>query len=178
MRFVAISLCFLMAANAPSILCRTTPQQVRSERRFILLLLGQSARESAQEWRKIAPLVTTRTDVEAILGPASDGFEVLYQLKDGKLSIEYSTGPCSSGQKGGWNLPQNVVVSLHFVPLHAMKVSKLDLKKFRRVVDDHLPSVTYYINDDEGITYAIQQGKVDYVEYGPAKKYEYLYCKD
>jgi len=55
---------------------------------------------------------------------------------------------------------------------------KLDPAKFRKIVDAHLPSVTYYINDEEGITYAIQQGKIDYVEFGPAKKYEDLYCKE
>ena len=106
--------------------------------------------------------------------------EVVYSLKNGNLSIEYSTGPCSTGRKGGWNVPKNVVISLFFAPRHPKKLSELhlDSKKFRRVVSDHLPSVTYYINDKEGIVYSIQQGKVDYVEYGPAKKDDDLYCKD
>lgn len=122
---------------------------------------------------------STRAEVEAILGQADKGFEVLYQLQDGKLSIEYSSGPCTSERKGGWNVPEDVVISLYFSPRRAKKVSqlKLDPTKFRKVVDDHLPSVTYYINDEEGITYAIQQGKVDCVEYGPPKKYDGLYCK-
>ena len=147
---------------------------------FAFLLFVQSSRFNQQEWRKILPMNSTRAEVEAILGQADEGFEVLYQLQDGKLSIEYSTGPCTSERKGGWNVPENVVISLHFSPRRAKKVSqlKLDPRKFRKVVDDHLPSVTYYINDEEGITYAIQQGKVDYVEYGPPKKYDGLYCKE
>ena len=52
------------------------------------------------------------------------------------------------------------------------------MTKFRKVINEHLPPVTYYINDEDGIVYAIQQGKVDYVEYGPPKKYDDLYCKD
>lgn len=59
-----------------------------------------------------------------------------------------------------------------------MSELRLDLTKFREVFDKHLSSVTYYINDEDGITYSIQQGKVDYVEYGPSKKYDDLNCKD
>lgn len=147
---------------------------------FAFLLFVQSSRFNQPEWKTIVPMNSTRANVEAILGPADKGFEVLYHLQDGKLSIEYSTGPCTRDRKGGWNVPENVVISLHFSPRRPKKVSqlKLDATKFRRVIDDHLPSVTYYINDEEGITYAIQQGKVDYVEYGPPKKYDGLYCKE
>ena len=72
---------------------------------FAFSLFVQSNRFNPQEWKKIVPMNTTRANVEAILGPADKGFEVLYQLQDGKLSIEYSTGPCTSERKGGWNVP-------------------------------------------------------------------------
>jgi hypothetical protein len=45
------------------------------------------------------------------------------------------------------------------------------------VIDQHVIGITYY-NDEDGITYELQQGQVDYVEYGPQKKYDYLYCGD
>ena len=38
--------------------------------------------------------------------------------------------------------------------------------------------VIYYINDDEGRTYEVQSGKVDAIEYSPAKRYSHLYCGD
>jgi hypothetical protein len=147
---------------------------------FSLFLLAPDSGLNAQEWKNFVPLKTTRANVEAILGPADEGFEVTYSLKDGNLSIEYSSGPCKSGRKGGWNVPKDVVISLLFSPRRPKKVSelRLDLTKFKKVIDEHLPSVTYYINDEDGITYAIQKGKVDYVEYGPSKKYDDLYCKD
>ena len=147
---------------------------------YSLFLLVPRQDLNAQEWKNFVPLKTTRTNVEAILGPADEDFEVTYRLKDGKLSIEYSSGPCRPERKGGWNVPKDVVISLHFSPRRPKKVSelKLDWTKCRKVINEHLPSVTYYINDEDGITYAIQQGKVDYVEYGPPKKYDDLYCKD
>lgn len=39
-------------------------------------------------------LKSTRADVERLLGPAEQPYGVEYELKDGILSIEYSTGPC------------------------------------------------------------------------------------
>jgi hypothetical protein len=133
----------------------------------------------AQDWPKIIPVKTARPEVEQLLGPSNGAYFGEYDLKDGILFVEYSSGPCRPDRKGGWNVVKNIVVSMSFTPKHPKRVSelKLDRRKFRRLIDNHLPSVTYYINDDEGITYAIQQGKVDYVEYGPAKKYEYLHCR-
>lgn len=145
-----------------------------------LFLLAPDSDVKAQEWKKFVPLNTTRAEVEAILGPAGEGFEVTYQLKDGSLSIEYSTGPCRSDRKGGWNVPKDVIISLLFSPKHPKKLSalKLDLTKYRKVAGGDTPSVTYYINDEDGIVYSIQMGKVDYVEYSPPKKYDHLRCKD
>lgn len=55
---------------------------------------------------------------------------------------------------------------------------KLNRKKFRKVIDTHTHGIIYYINDEDGITYEIQQGKVDGVEYYPPKRYDHLYCGD
>lgn len=86
-------------------------------------------------------------EVEALLGPAEGAFSVVYQLKEGSLSIEYSSGFCKPERKGGWNVPENVVVSLSFSPKHPRRISslKLDGKKFRKVMDQHVIGVIYYI---------------------------------
>lgn len=93
--------------------------------------------------------------------------------------LSNSSGPCRPDRKGGWNVAANVVVSMSFSPKHPKKLSilKLDLTNYRKVISEHLPSITYYINDEAGITYTVQEGRVDYVQYGPGKKYDDLYCK-
>src|SRR5215213_4101128 len=135
---------------------------------------------NAQDWRKIAPLKSTRAEVEALLGPAEGAFSAIYQLEAGSLFIEYSSGPCRPERKGGWNVPENVVVSVSFSPKHKVRIAnvKLDPKKFRKVIGQHVGGVIHYINDEEGITYAVQGGKVDAIEYGPAERYQHLYCGD
>lgn len=61
---------------------------------------------------------------------------------------------------------------VHFTPKHKTRIAalKLDPKEFRKIVDDHVIGVLYYVNDEEGITYAVQSGKIDFVEYGPTRK--------
>jgi hypothetical protein len=67
-----------------------------------------------------------------------------------------------------------------FTPKHKTRIAtlKLDPKKFRKIVDDHVIGVLYYVNDEEGITYQVQSGIIDFVEYHPAKRDEHLYCGD
>jgi hypothetical protein len=146
----------------------------------VLLTIMNTVAAPIQDWQWIVPLKTTRTEVERILGPTKTAYYADYQLNDGALFIEYSSGPCRPDRKGGWDVPENVVVSMSFSPKHHQKLSalKLDSRKYRKVIDPELPSVTYYINEVDGITYSIQSRKVDYVEYGPAKKYDDLYCKE
>ena len=150
----------------------------------VLLLLSLIAADcfqvGAQDWKKIELLKSTRADVEALLGQASGDYFAQYDLKEGNLFIEYSSGPCRSDRKGGWNVPENVVVKISFVPRQKRKVAelKLESKKFRRVVDQHVLGVIYYVNDEDGVSYEIQEGKVEAVNYDPPKRYDNLYCGD
>lgn len=145
-----------------------------------VLIIALYSCGNAQDWRKITPMISTKAEVEALLGPAEGAFSAIYQLKEGSLFLEYSSGPCRPERKGGWNVPANLVVTIRFSPKNKRGIAslKLDPKKFRKVIDQHVIGVIYYINDDDGITYEVQAGRVNSVEYGPAKKYEHLYCGD
>ncbi|HEU4837635.1 MAG TPA: hypothetical protein VFS90_24610 [Pyrinomonadaceae bacterium] len=147
---------------------------------LVFMIVTQRHDTNRQDWRQIVPLQSTRADVERLLGSTKEVYFAIYKLKEGSLFIEYSSGPCRPGRKGGWNVPENVVVSVSFSPKHGKRISslKLDPNKFRKVIDQHVGGIVYYINDDEGIMYQVQSGKVDTIEYGPAKKHEHLYCGD
>ena len=145
---------------------------------FLILIKCQSVND--QNWRRIVPLASTRADVERILGPTNEVYFATYRLKEGDLFIEYSSGPCRPERKGGWNVGENVVISVSFSPKHKRRVAdlKLDPKKFRKVIDNHAIGILYYINDEEGINYEVQDGKVESIEYYPAKSFEHLHCGD
>jgi hypothetical protein len=115
-----------------------------------------------------------------LLGPSKETYFADYNLEEGNLFVEYSSGPCSPERKGGWNVAKDIVVKLSFSPKYKRRVAslKLDRKKFRRVVDDHVGGVLYYVNDEDGITYEVQRGRIDVVYYEPPRRYEHLYCGD
>src|SRR5687768_6482964 len=115
----------------------------------LVIIAGPQA--SAQEWRKIVPMKSTRADVERLLGPGDRSNGVVYELTDGVLSIEYSSGPCRKERRGGWNVPEGVVISFSFSAKNKQRESdlKLNRKKFRRVVDTHTHGIIYYVNDED-----------------------------
>ena len=145
-----------------------------------VLILTKPLDVKGQDWRQIVPLKTTRAEVERLLGSATGAYFAEYDLKQGSLFIEFSSGPCKPERKGGWNVPRDVVIMVHFTPKHSTRIAdlKLDPKKFRKIVDEHVIGALYYVNDEEGITYAVQSGKIDFIEYHPAKRDEHLYCGD
>ena len=77
-------------------------------------------------------------------------------------------------------MPKDVVVQMSFSPKikKPVRALKLDPKRFRKVVGEHVRSVVYYINDDVGLTYEVQRGRVDAVSYEPGRKDQHLYCGD
>ena len=148
---------------------------------LLLFLLSINWLEvKGQDWRQIVPLKSTRTDVERLLGPKKGAYFAVYDFKEGVLDIEYSTGPCQTDRNGGWNVAEGVVITLNFSPRRKNRIAdlKLDPRKFRMVVNEHVVGVLYYVNDEAGITYEVQSGKIDWVEYGPRQRDEHLYCGD
>jgi hypothetical protein len=77
-------------------------------------------------------------------------------------------------------VPKDVVIIVNLTPKKRTRIAdvKLDRKKFRKIVDKHVIGALYYVNDEAGITYAVQNGEVSFVEYHPTKKDEHLYCGD
>ena len=144
------------------------------------LIMTNRSHVKGQDWQQIVPLKSTRAEVERLLGATATAYFAEYELKQGSLFIEYSSGPCRPERKGGWNVPKDVVTMVHFTPKHRRRIAdlKLDPKKFRTIADDHVIGVLYYVNDEDGIKYAVQSGKIDFVEYHAAKRDEHLYCGD
>ena len=148
------------------------------QRLLMLPVLAVNLTVCAQDWRRITPLKTVRTEVESLFGSTSGVYDATYTLQDGILFVEYSSGPCTADRKGGWDVPENTVVSVRFVPKSKRRFAslKLDFTKFRKVVGKHVGGVAYYINDEAGITYEVQRDRVDAIEYLPGKSSWSLKC--
>jgi hypothetical protein len=147
---------------------------------LLALLLYAGGVVFGQGWRAIKPLKSVRTEVESLFGPSSDPHLASYPLPDGTLFVQYSTGPCTPEMKGGWNVPEGTAVLIRFVPKLKKRFTslKLDFSKFRRVEGGDVVGVVNYTNEEEGVTYEVQRGRVDAIEYLPAKRDHSLKCPD
>lgn len=96
---------------------------------LIVLMLCMGRVGLGQDWRTITPLKSTRTEVESLFGPGTDLYLANYSLQDGTLSVEYSSGPCRSERKGGWNVQEGTVVSVRFEPKSKKKFASLKSKR-------------------------------------------------
>jgi hypothetical protein len=146
----------------------------------IVLMLCVGALGFAQAWRAIKPLKSVRTEVERLFGPSSDPYLASYSLQDGTLFVQYSSGPCTLERKGGWNVPEGTVVMVRFVPKSKKRFASLKLKlsSFRRVVGGDVVGIVNYTNEEEGVTYEVQRGRVDAIEYLPGKRHYSLKCAE
>src|SRR5687767_2190821 len=119
---------------------------------FCILILvvpfstGFSAGKDAA-WRRIVPLVSTREEVEKLLGkPEKEidenldendrAFIAEYQLADGELRVAYGVGGCSSIHEQNYFAPKWTVLQVIYYPEESVEFEKLelDLKKLKTKV--------------------------------------------
>ncbi|HEX8920411.1 MAG TPA: hypothetical protein VF766_02965 [Pyrinomonadaceae bacterium] len=135
---------------------------------FITLTLTQIS--EAADWRGIAPLRSTRADVERLLGPPEQGSSNVYQTASERISVSYSERACDYG----WQVPAGTVISLSVYPKTPPPFAglKLDERNFVKRTDPHIESLQYYVNQDAGINYTVDAGRgvVTGIEYYPSAK--------
>jgi hypothetical protein len=150
-----------------------------------LVLLMTTSITAAKDWRGLKPLISTRADVERLLGapqkPTRSSYES-YKSGNDLIHVRYSTGICEDLSE--WRVPRDTVTSIRVEPPYARLTADLlfrdlqmDPQTFKQsyLGDDGTRS---YWNADEGILMVVIGGKdllID-VTYTPTKKDEYLRC--
>lgn len=137
-------------------------------------------------WQDIVPLHSTRKDVERLLGPPQEfrGVAATFQLKDGRVRVFYSDGYCRRLGTNDWNVPPDTVVSLTFQPSSELMIAelKLDMTKYEREADPHLPRAVHYYNREAGIRISTRletEGEdVQSIIYEPTEKDLHLRCSN
>jgi hypothetical protein len=142
----------------------------------VAALLITASVAQAKEWRGVAPLHSTRADVERLLGqPESDYWQ--YNFEEESARITYADGPCEEGLPGGWNVPKDTVIEIHIIPKQDLKLSDVLVpgKDYRQVQAAHTQHI-YYVNAEEGVRYTVFLGRVQNINYLPSAKDKHLSC--
>ena len=144
----------------------------------------QTVPAPSNEWRGLVPLLSTRADVERLLGKPvmpPTAFEI-YKTETERVDVLYSAGPCGSVRWASWNVAKDVVISLHVIPQKTTSIEnlRLDPKKYTRIQESHPNHWFQYRNRDGGVVvHSILQGKIEYlhfIEYRPLEKERSLRC--
>lgn len=139
---------------------------------FAILLCSAA---SLQGWKGIAPLHSSRADVERLLGPPSNPCTNLcsYETKSEVVLIRYSGVPCSNNDDNRWRVPANTVISLTVNLEQRPRFSslKLNRKKFTKTKDPELHGYTSYASEELGVDYSVNaEGRVYSINWFPTLK--------
>jgi hypothetical protein len=145
-----------------------------------ILIFCFAASTQAQGWRGIKPIHSTREDVERLIGPPMRPNDNVYDLKNERVSISYSSAPCMKGWPYGWSVKPGTVISITISPQPRPKLAELpiDISKSTKYID---PSgIIHYNNDDEGLSVAVdpKEYEVMVLEHYPAASDAHLRCPE
>ncbi len=144
---------------------------------------GISAQQAeGKGWEGLIPLLSTRRDVEALLGPPATGRGSSYQTDEATVYVSYSDGPCEKGWPYGWNVDKDTVTSIVVSPNEPVMFAdlKIDKNKYLQSRDSHINTRLLYANHAEGITLTVDEitGKVTSFTYHPTDSQQKLQCPD
>lgn len=153
----------------------------------LILTLNCSVFAQEPEWFKniknIVVMSSTREDVTKLFGQPENSnsqYFKYYDLKEGKLSVEYSRGLCSDEKKEGWNVPEFTVTRIFFdfyKPVNSKKLP-IDSTGFRKYPIKDVSGAFIYESDEKGIDYSVtSEGKIESITFYPSNKYDHLFCE-
>ncbi len=114
--------------------------------------------KESYKWQRIVPLVTKRSEVEALLGPPvrGTGYILTYETQDEGIMIWYGGVKPRQDETCRWNIPSDTVFSFVVGPKKQMLVSdvKFDLKNFSKFKDPEIGDQIHYFDDRDGIRFS------------------------
>lgn len=152
------------------------------------LLLALNCSTHAGQWRGLVPLHSTRIDVLKLLprSTIAGTHSSLHKLENEVALILYASGlPCGTNLANSWRVEKGTVINISVSPRGQIPFSslRLDLKKYRKVVDPKATGDYYLISDEDGVRYHVQEqpgfvgGVLIETLYFPAQSATYLSCK-
>lgn len=127
-------------------------------------------------WNGIVPLHSTRADVERLLGAPEGECRCAYHVGGDLVRVDYAVAPCK-GPAHGWNVPAGTVLQFTVTPGERPPFPGPGLDVSRLVKTSESPAETYYTDVGRGVRYAVQNGRLAYVQYVPSLGDKHLRCE-
>lgn len=156
----------------------------------LCFLLSLSVISQAKDWRGLTPLLSTREDVERLLGepppPPKDGSRVytlnkgrsIYFLDEGEVYIVFAQEDFPAAADCPPPVADGSVLMITVTPKKQITLSdlQLDEKKLRKYDPTEPPDLGYmvYIDEEEGQLINTYKGRVEEIAYIAASRDRYL----
>ena len=122
----------------------------------VLVSMLHLSQKERKVWCVIQPLVTTRNEVDALLGRPTSGADNFfsYDTKDEHISVWFGNGKPNQADPCKWKVEKNIVFVYIVAPKNKLLLSEadIDLTQFKKENDFHGVNSFYYHNEDSGIT--------------------------
>lgn len=129
--------------------------------------------QKTKGWHGIVPLRSTRMDVERLLGASVESCQCIYKTEHEVVHISYAHGSCKDDPNtNSWDVAPDTVLLISVTPRVKLRLAdlKLDLTKYQKTEDTHMPGRFYYSNDEEGIfIIVIGEDSVGNINYQPTE---------
>lgn len=137
------------------------------------------------DWKALVPLITTRTQLEAILGAPTSGKGnvFLYETPDEKVSVWYGGGKSLGRDICCWKVNSEILFKLVLAPKRVVPLAEMniDFSAFRKEKAHEMVNDYYYYNENEGVTITtrIVEGEeiLLSIEHGPNSAQREEYCR-
>jgi hypothetical protein len=131
---------------------------------LILITVGTS---SAQGWRGLVPLHSTREDVERVIGTPTDYY---YNLSNETVLVEFSSGSCKdAANEDSYKVPADTVTRIMVIPKSELplKTLNVDITRYKKSVDGEIKEHVFYYKEGGGESIEVFDGKVQSLTYTP-----------
>lgn len=148
----------------------------------LTLIVGFQSKQL--EWRSLVPLVTTRNEVEAVLGAPSSGKEyiLVYDTTEERVTVWYGGAKTAATDDCRWDTPNETVFNFLLAPKKKVKLAdmNIDLTKYQKQKALEMVQDYYYYNQSEGVTITTRLVEGEEIllsiERGPDAAQRKIYC--
>ncbi len=150
-----------------------------------LILVGPAQVPSTTDWRGLAPLKSTRIDVERTLGPPDhkmDNERLTYRFPDMEVHFDFTSNPKCQQQLPytSWDVTSDTLTAIDVIirPGPLVADTGIDLSKYRKIeVGGDLLDRYVYLNADDSFQIEVGNNYLAGYHYRPGTSYKDLRCE-